>query len=64
MADDEQEKYSFVFAVRSNSGRQHKPDLTIYFLKSWSLDKKPSVNLIELGKMHVLVLDTLSYKRL
>jgi hypothetical protein len=45
---------------RLNSSRQHIPDLAIYFLNGWAYDKNPTVNLIELGKTHLLVLDTLS----
>jgi hypothetical protein len=43
-----------------NSSRQHIPDLAIYFLNGWAYDKSPTVNLIELRKTHLLVLDTLS----
>jgi hypothetical protein len=42
------------------SSRQHIPDLAIYFLNGWAYDISPTVNLIELGKTHLLVLDTLS----
>jgi hypothetical protein len=44
----------------SNSGRQHVPDLAICFLNGQTYDKSPTVSLIELGKTHLLVLDTLS----
>jgi hypothetical protein len=40
------------------------PDLAIYFLNGLSYDKKLIVNVIELGKMHLVVLDTLSWKLL
>jgi hypothetical protein len=43
-----------------DSPGQLKPDLAIYFLNGWTYDKSPTVNLIELGKMHIAVLDTLS----
>jgi hypothetical protein len=39
---------------------QPKPDLAIYFLNGWTYDKSPTVSLIELGKMHISVLDILS----
>jgi hypothetical protein len=42
------------------SGRQQVPDIAIYFLNCLSYDKTPTVNLIELGEMHLLVLDTSS----
>jgi hypothetical protein len=43
-----------------DSSRQHVPDLATYFLNGLSYDKMSTVNLIELGKMHILVLDTVS----
>jgi hypothetical protein len=43
-----------------DSGHQHVPDLAIYFLNGLSYDKIFTVNVIELGKMHLSVLDTLS----
>jgi hypothetical protein len=46
--------------ITFNSGGQQKLDLAIYFLKGLSYDKTPTVKVIELGKMHILVLDTLS----
>jgi hypothetical protein len=43
-----------------DSPGMHIPDLAIYFLNGLSYDKMSTVNLIELGKMHLLVLDTVS----
>jgi hypothetical protein len=41
-----------------DSRHHHIPDIAIYFLNGLSYDKRPTVNLIELSKTHLLVLDT------
>jgi hypothetical protein len=43
-----------------NSWRQQVPDLAIYLLNDLSYDKTSIINLIELGKIHLSVLDILS----
>jgi hypothetical protein len=44
----------------AHSGGMDEPDLAIFFLNHLSYDKMSTVNLIELGDTHLLVLDTLS----
>jgi hypothetical protein len=46
--------------VLTYSPGMHIPDLDLYFLNGLSYDKMFTVNLIELGETHLLVLDTLS----
>jgi hypothetical protein len=46
--------------LTSNSGGQEKLDmLYVLTVNGWSYDKTPTVNLIELRKKHILVLETL-----
>jgi hypothetical protein len=43
-----------------HSSRQQVPDLAIYFLNGLSYDKKSTVNLVELRKTHLLLINNIS----